>query len=312
MSFLLHPDAQPIIDAFLANGGKSFEKIGEIAVLRSTYENNCVLAAMQDLEHIQTQDISDQFEGEPINLRIYDTQMNRVKARATVFFIHGGGWVIGNLNSHDSICRKLADIANVRVIAVDYHLAPEMKFPVPFEDCQRALQYVIEHKNELSVDPTRMVVLGDSAGANLAGHLGQNFFQRYGFALKAQVLLYPAIGYMPESQSYQTYQAGFPLVASTMHWFFEQLLSSDQQYAQISLLEQPFIAENGDIFLLTLEHDPLRDEAMLYLNQAVQSGLNVEYHHLKGLMHGIFTLAGKLPVAEQYLELVGQYIAKRI
>lgn len=298
MSFLLHPDAQPIIDAFLANGGKSFEKMGEISVLRSTYENNCALAAMQGLEYIQTQDISDYFD--------------REEARATVFFIHGGGWVIGNLKSHDSICRKLADIAGVRVIAVDYRLAPEVKFPVPFEDCQRALQYVIEHKNELSVDPTRMVMLGDSAGANLAGHLGQNFFQRYGFALKAQVLLYPAIGYMPESQSYQTYQTGFPLVASTMHWFFEQLLSSEQQYDQISLLEQPFIAENGDIFLLTLEHDPLRDEAMLYLNQAIQNGLNVEYHHLKGLMHGIFTLAGKLPVAEQYLALIGQYIAKRI
>lgn len=312
MNFLLHPQAQPIIDTFLANGGKSFEKIGEITALRAIYEKNCSLAIMQDLEHIQSFDIADYFENEPIKLRIYDQQIDCELVRPTVLFIHGGGWVMGNLNSHDSICRKLAEVTALRVIAVDYRLAPEVKFPVPFEDCQRALQYIIDHQKELSVDPTRMVIVGDSAGGNLAGHLGQNFFQRYGYALKAQVLLYPVIAYLPESESYQIYQTSFPLVASTMHWFFEQLFSSGQQLAQVSLLEQPFIANNGDIFLLTLEHDPLRDEALLYLNKAVKNGLNVEYHHLKGLMHGIFTLAGKLPVAEQYLELVGQYITKRI
>ena len=312
MNFLLHPQAQPIIDTFLANGGKSFEKIGEITALRAIYEKNCSLAIMQDLEHIQSFDIADYFENEPIKLRIYDQQIDCELVRPTVLFIHGGGWDMGNLNSHDSICRKLAEVTALRVIAVDYRLAPEVKFPVPFEDCQRALQYIIDHQKELSVDPTRMVIVGDSVGGNLAGHLGQNFFQRYGYALKAQVLLYPVIAYLPESESYQIYQTSFPLVASTMHWFFEQLFSSGQQLAQVSLLEQPFIANNGDIFLLTLEHDPLRDEALLYLNKAVKNGLNVEYHHLKGLMHGIFTLAGKLPVAEQYLELVGQYITKRI
>lgn len=312
MNFLLHPQAQPIIDTFLANGGKSFEKIGEVTTLRAIYENNCSLAVMQDLEHIQSFDISDYFKSEPIKLRIYDQQIDRQQVRPTVLFIHGGGWVMGSLNSHDSICRKLAEVAAVRVIAVDYRLSPEVKFPVPLEDCQRALQYIIDHQAELSVDPTRMVVVGDSAGGNLAGHVGQNFFQRYGYALKAQVLLYPVIAYLPESESYQIYQTGFPLVASTMHWFFEQLFSSRQQHSQISLLEQPFITNNGDIFLITLEHDPLRDEALLYLDKAVKNGLNVEYHHLKGLMHGVFALAGKLPVAEQYLELVGQYIAKRI
>lgn len=312
MNFLLHPQAQPIIDTFLANGGKSFEKIGEVSTLRAMYENNCRLAIMQGLAHIQSFDISDYIENEPIKLRIYDQQIDSELLRPTILFIHGGGWVMGNLNSHDSICRKLAEIAAVRVIAVDYRLAPEVKFPVPLEDCQRALQYIIDHQDELSVDPTRMVVVGDSAGGNLAGHIGQNFFQRYGYALKAQVLLYPVIAYLPESESYQTYQTGFPLVASTMHWFFEQLLSSHQQHSQISLLEQPFIAHNGDIFLLTLEHDPLRDEALLYLDKAVKNGLNVEYHHLKGLMHGVFAIAGKLPVAEQYLALVGKYIAKRI
>lgn len=312
MSDVLHPEAQPIIDAFIAKGAKSFEKMGAIPDLRITYEKNCAAAALLDLTHIQHHDVTDSLVGEPIHLRIYDRQMNRSDLQPTVLFMHGGGWVIGNLNTHDTICRKIADCAGVRVIAIDYRLSPEVKFPVPYQDCQRALQYVMQHAAELKVDITRMVFAGDSAGANLAGHLGQHFFQRYAIALKAQVLLYPVIGYFPESSSYQAYQDGFPLVDSTMYWFFDQLFRDPQQQAEISLLDQPFDARNGDILLITMQHDPLRDEALLYLDQAVKQGLNVEYHHLKGLMHGIFTSAGKLPVAAQYLEIIGKYIANKI
>lgn len=312
MSVVLHSEAKPIIDAFIANGGKSFEKIGEISNLRSTYKTNCSLVAIKGLEQVETLNISDVILGEPVHLRLYDTTLEREESQPTVLFIHGGGWVIGDLDTHDSICRKIADTAHVRVIAVDYRLSPEVKFPVPFEDCQRALQYVIDHADALKVDPKRMVFMGDSAGAHLAAHLGQSFYQNYGFELKAQVLLYPVIGYYPESESYQNYQSGFPLVASTMHWFFDQLFESEQNQQAISLLNQPFDRRNGDVYLMTLEHDPLRDEAMLYLSKAIQSGLNVEYHHLGGLMHGIFTMAGKLPVAEQYLAQIGKYIAQKI
>ena len=246
MSLQLHPEAQPIIEAFIANGGKSFEKMGEIPALRTAYENNCALAAMQSLEHIHTEDVSAFVSDQAVNLRIYDKQIEHAQQRPTVVFIHGGGWVIGNLNTHDSICRKIAASADVRIIAVDYRLAPEAKFPVPFEDCQRALQYIMAHAVDLNVDATRLVFAGDSAGANLAAHLGQNFYQAYGVELKAQVLLYPVIGYFPELRSYQSYQDGLPLVDSTMHWFFAQLFDEGQDTAAISLLNQPFDAKNGD------------------------------------------------------------------
>lgn len=312
MSQMLHPEAQPIIDAFLKNGGVSFEKMGEIPALRAGYEANCALATMRDLDHIQTRDIQADISGAPIHLRLYDRALERIEARPTVLFIHGGGWVIGNLNSHDSICRKIADSADVRVIAVDYRLAPEHAFPVPYCDCENALQYIIVNKETLNVNVERMVFCGDSAGANLVAHLGQNFYQKYQIKLKAQVLLYPVIGFYPESASYEAYTIGFPLVKSTMHWFFDQLVENESDKAKVSLLDQPFDSANGEIYLLTLEHDPLRDEALLYLQRAIQSGISVEYHHLSGLMHGIFTLAGKLPVAEAYLGKIGKYIANKI
>lgn len=312
MSQMLHPEAQPIIDAFLKNGGVSFEKMGEIPALRAGYEANCALATMRDLDHIQTRDIQADISGAPIHLRLYDRELERIEARPTVLFIHGGGWVIGNLNSHDSICRKIADSADVRVIAVDYRLAPEHAFPVPYCDCENALQYIIANKETLNVNVERMVFCGDSAGANLVAHLGQNFYQKYQIKLKAQVLLYPVIGFYPESASYEAYTIGFPLIKSTMHWFFDQLVENESDKAKVSLLDQPFDSANGEIYLLTLEHDPLRDEALLYLQRAIQSGISVEYHHLSGLMHGIFTLAGKLPVAEAYLGKIGKYIANKI
>ena len=311
MTYALHPEARPIIDAFLAKGGQSFEKMGSIAELRQTYITNCALAAMQGLDHIQSRDIKATWQSEPIHLRVYDRDLT-LRQRPCVIYIHGGGWVIGNLDSHDSICRKIAHSADVCVIAIDYRLAPEFKFPVPYQDCHNALAYIMQQAQDLGIDPTRLILCGDSAGANLAGHLGQNFYQKFNLPLKAQVLLYPAIGYFPDSLSYQTYLSGFPLVQSTMHWFFTQLSHDANDHAAISLLQQPFIRENGTLYVLTVEHDPLRDEVFDYLKAAAQAGLNVEYQHVQGLMHGMFTMAGKLPIAERYLENISQFITTNI
>jgi acetyl esterase len=307
MTYALHPDAHPIMEAFLAKGGQSFEKMGSIAELRQTYINNCALAAMQGLTHIQSRDLSDTWQQQPIHMRVYDRDLNS-NHRACVIYIHGGGWVIGNLDSHDSICRKIAECADVRVIAVDYRLAPEFKFPVPYEDCHNALAYILQQQSQLGIDAAQIILCGDSAGANLAAHLGQNFYQQFNIQLKAQVLLYPVIGYFPESPSYQAYLSGFPLVQSTMHWFFEQLLQDLQEQNAICLLNQPFIPENGKLYVLTVQHDPLRDEVLDYVKTAIQAGLHVEYQHVQGLMHGMFTMAGKLPIAEHYLENVSQFI----
>ncbi|MGK9156185.1 alpha/beta hydrolase [Acinetobacter radioresistens] len=312
MSFTFAPEAQPIIDNFITNGAKSFEKMGTIEELRNLYEHNCKLCAMPNLEHIYTEDHIAQIDHYPISLRIYDISKDVKEARPTVLFIHGGGWVIGNLNTHDSICRKIADSGKVRIIALDYRLAPEHKFPIPFEDCQRALQYIMQNAANLHVDTNQMIFMGDSAGANMAAHLGQAFHLHYQKKLKAQILLYPVIGYLPNTPSYQDYQSGLPLVKDTMLWFFDQLTSHPNQLQQLSLLNGPFDKNNGDVLLLTVEHDPLRDEALILINQLVKNGINVEYHHLNGLMHGIFTLAGKLPIAENYLEKIGKYIIQKI
>lgn len=308
----LHPDARPIIEHFITNGAKSYDKIGEISQVRQVYKTNSLLAEMSHLESVQTLNIQDQYLGEPIDLRIYDAQIKQACLRPTVLFIHGGGWVLGSLDSHDSICRKIAATAKVRVISVNYRLSPEVKFPVPYMDCQNALAYLMMDAARLQVDIQRLIFMGDSAGANLVAHLGQNFYSKYEIVLKAQVLIYPVIGYFPEQASYQSYQDGFPLVGSTVHWFFDQLFNESDDRESISLLSQPFDARNGDIYLISLEHDPLRDEVLLYLAKAIQNGLNVEYRHLNGLMHGIFTLAGKLPIAEQYLNKISNYISSKI
>ena len=311
MTYALHPDARPIIDAFLAKGGQSFEKMGSIAELRQTYISNCTLAAIQGLAHIQSRDITDTWHNQPIHLRVYDRDLQKT-ARPCVIYIHGGGWVIGSLDSHDSICRKIAHCADVRVIAIDYRLAPEFKFPVPYQDCHNALAYMMQHGTDLGIDIQHLILCGDSAGANLAAHVGQNFYQKFEIELKAQILLYPVIGYFPQSPSYQAYLNGFPLVQSTMDWFFQQLLDDANDQDKICLLKQPFLRQNGKLYVLTVEHDPLRDEVLEYVKVAIQAGLNIEYQHVQGLMHGMFTMAGKLRIAETYLEKISQFITINI
>ena len=242
MSFTFSPEAQPFIDNFIANGAKSFEKVGTVEDLRNLYERNCKLCAIPHLEHIYTEDHSEQIDHHPISLRIYDIIKDVEEPPPTVLFIHGGSWVIGNLNTQDSICRKIAVSGKVRVIALDYRLATEYKFPISFED----------------------------------------------------------------------YQRGLPLVKDTMLWFFDKLTSHSNQLEQLSLLNRPFDKNNDDVLLLSVEHDRLRDKVLIFLSQLVKNVINVEYHHLNDLMHGIFTIAGKLSIAENYLEKIGNYIIQKI
>lgn len=312
MKAILHPQAQSIIESFLAKGGQSFEQLGTPKQLRQIYHENCKLTAMQGLDHIATHEITTTYAGQPVHLRIYDRQLDKQTARPCVIYMHGGGWVIGNLDTHDSICRKIADTADVKVIAIDYRLAPEFKYPIPQQDCEAAVAYMIKHAHDLGIDVHHLVLCGDSAGAHLAAWIGQNFYQRFALPLKAQVLLYPTIGYFANSLSYDIYQTGFPLTAKTMHWFYSQLMPNINECNVLSLLNQPFIRENGDLYVLTVEHDPLRDEVLPYVQKAITSGLQVEYQHVQGLMHGMFTLAGKLPIAEHYLEKVSQFIQEKI
>jgi acetyl esterase len=210
---------------------------------------------------------------------------------ACVLYMHGGGWVIGNLDSHDRLCRQLANQAGVCVVSVDYRLAPEYPFPAAIDDCAAAWQWVHSHADELRVDAKRMGVAGDSAGGNLAAVLA--LMARDGDLpeCRMQALIYPVTDLTASSAGYQRVTAGVPLTDRTMHYFIDHYTphAEDRRHWRAS----PAFAENlaglPKTLVLTVAHDPLCEEGREYARRLEAADVAVTSLHLADHMHGMLT-----------------------
>ena len=213
---------------------------------------------------------------------------------ALVFF-HGGGWVVGDLETHDPMCRHLANAARCAVIAVDYRLAPEHKFPAAVEDCFAATQWVAANYGALGVDGGRLAVGGDSAGGNLAAVVSLLARDRDAPRLSLQLLLYPALDFALSHPSHQRFAEGHLLTLATMRWFGEAYIRGPQDVAdwRASPLRAPDLSGLPPAYVLTAGYDPLSDEGAAYAGRLRESGVPVEYRHLPGQIHG-FLLMGKI------------------
>ena len=228
--------------------------------------------------------------GTTITLRIYrglgtaaDTPL------PCMLFLHGGGWVIGNLESHDRMCRRLATVARICVVAVDYRLAPEHPFPAGLDDSAAALRWVAEHVTELGIDRNSIAVGGDSAGGNLAAALA--LMGRDGSVPPAvfQALIYPVLDLTASSDSYQRVTSGVPLTAATMHWFIGHYTprAADRLGWKASPLRAESLAGAPPALVLTVTHDPLCDEGRAYARRLDQDGVRVTALHCNDQMHGL-------------------------
>ncbi len=208
---------------------------------------------------------------------------------ALVFF-HGGGWVIGDLETHDLTCRKLALGSDCAVISIDYRLAPEHKFPAAPEDCYAALQWVAEHGKSLGIDPSRIAVGGDSAGGNLTAVVAQMARDRRGHAPIFQLLIYPATDAARDTASYHDNADGYLLSADAMKWFYGHYLAEASSPADP--LHSPLHAKSlkglPPALVITAEFDPLRDEGEAYGEALRRAGVPVAMTRYAGMIHGFF------------------------
>ena len=250
-------------------------------------------------------------KGGDLRLRIYrgaGTQADELLP--CLVFLHGGGWVIGNLESHDRICRRLANIARICVVAVDYRLAPEHRFPAALDDCVAALLWVAGNVGALHIAPGRIGVGGDSAGGNLAAVLA--LMGRDGSVPPAmfQALLYPVVDLTATSASYRRVTSGVPLTAATMHYFIGHYApeASDRLDWRASPLKAKSLAGTPPALVLTVAHDPLCDEGVAYARRLEDDGVRVSALHLGDHMHGML-MHGKLVQASNLvLDFVGAAI----
>ncbi|HXC29418.1 MAG TPA: alpha/beta hydrolase [Stellaceae bacterium] len=213
---------------------------------------------------------------------------------ALVFF-HGGGWVVGNLDSHDPMCRHLANAAGCTVVAVDYRLAPEHKFPAAVEDCLAATEWVAANAARVGVDGARLAVGGDSAGGNLAAVVSLIARDRGAPQLCGQALLYPTLDFGMDRASYRRFAEGYLLTLATMRWFAEAYIRGPQDVEdwRVSPLRAPDLSGLPPAYVLTAGYDPLGDEGIAYVRRLEETGVAVRHRHLAGQIHG-FLLMGKI------------------
>jgi acetyl esterase len=234
-----------------------------------------------------------------IPIRIYRPE-NATGPVPVVVFYHGGGWVIGNIESHDGGCRTLCHNSGCMVISVDYRLAPEAKFPAAADDCYAAVKWVAENAAALGVDPSRIAVGGDSAGGNLAAVVALMARDKGGPAIAFQMLIYPVTDHCYGTVSYRENANGYLLTEYSMRWFWGHYLNSDTD--GLDPYASPLRAESLEglppALVQTAEFDPLRDEGEAYAARLKEAGVPVQFTRYNGLIHGYFGMSATLDAAK--------------
>ncbi|MEI3605659.1 alpha/beta hydrolase [Pseudogracilibacillus sp. SE30717A] len=230
-----------------------------------------------------------------IKVRIYTPEGNG--PFPLFVYYHGGGWVIGDLETADASCRMIANKTGSVVVSVDYRLSPEYKYPVPFNDSYEALKWVYDNAEELNGIASNIVVGGDSAGGNLSAAVSIKSRDENGPKISAQILIYPVTDMTYDTPSYNEFQKGFGLDKNLMVWFVDHYISNeaDKKDKYAAPLVAKDLRDLPPAFVITAEYDVLRDEGNAYAERLKTSGVKVETFLEKGLIHGYFTNMAVFP-----------------
>jgi acetyl esterase len=284
----LHPQAQAVADFYAAMRTTPFEEL-------SPDDARAVYNAGQIPSEEVVFEIRD-IDAGGIPCRLYRPSSD--SNLGLLVFFHGGGWVIGDLNSHDGVCRSLANRSGHAVLAVDYRLAPEHKFPSAFDDCAAALRWAHDHAASLGVDKARIAVGGDSAGGNLAAAVALAEV----VPLKFQLLIYPAVDLAMNSPSIDENATAPILTKSVMAWFVNHYIRSSADHKNIQA--SPIMAEDSLLkrmppaLVITAQFDPLRDEGEAYGKRLIENGVNSTITRYNGAFHGFFNMITLLDDAQ--------------
>lgn len=227
-----------------------------------------------------------------------------------VAYYHGGGWVAGDLDSHEGVCRALANAAGAVVVSVDYRLAPEHPFPAAAEDAHAAIVWLAEHAAEIGGDPARLAVCGDSAGGNLAAVAALMARDRCGPTIALQVLIYPITDFDLNTESYRLFAEGFHLTRSDMAWYWDQYAPdvNDRPLPYASPLRAEDLSGLPPALVVTAGYDVLRDEGESYARRLRESDTPVKLSRYEGMIHGFlrrypFFDQGRIAIEEIGAEL---------
>jgi acetyl esterase len=262
---------------------------------------------------LEVRNLTVQGAGGPLPARLYVPFAAGVTSPGLVFF-HGGGFVLGDLDSHEMLCRRLAEGAKVRVLSVAYRLAPEHKFPAAPEDCIAAARWAFAHAAEIGFDPARIGVGGDSAGGNLTAVVAQAFKRDGALRLKAQLMLYPCTQFLKMTPSQLKFAEGYFLTQKAQDYFVQQYLGEkDNAY---DWRASPLIADDltglPPAFLSTVGFDPLLDEGRAYADKLAASGVPTVYRHYANQVHGFYNMTAISKTARDAIQEAADWLASAL
>jgi len=303
----LAPEIKAFLEAGAAAGLPQVWEAPVDVIRRNTQSRPALAGPVEPIHEVINRFIPGPTADLPI--RIYRPTTNS-SAPAIVYF-HGGGWVLNFLDIYDASLARLANQSGATIISVNYQKAPEHPFPVPFDDCYETLLWVIAHADELNIDPQRIGVSGDSAGANLAS----------GVAIKArdnkvklafQLLIYPCNDRDFTTDSYIKNAAGYGLSTQAMKWFWDQYLQGDAHdsnpYA-IPMRANSF-SNLAPAIIITAQYDPLVSDGEKYADLLKRDGVSVVYKEYPGMIHGFFTNMAVTPAARESIDFAASEVKK--
>ena len=289
----INPDAAKVVELIIASGRPPYPTIGHVAAREIFVASRAIL--QPDPSPVgEVRDLAATGPAGEIPLRLYRGQgTDASRPQPTLIYYHGGGWVLGNLESHDGVCRDIANAAQCTVISVDYRLAPEAKFPAAADDSIAAAQWIHDNAETLGIDRNRLAVGGDSAGGNLSAVVALHARDNDGPKLKLQVLIYPSADMSSVYPSYEEFAEQLPLTRTTMDWFVDLYLNSrpkDAEDWRASPLHAKSLAGLPPAFIITAGMDPLRDEGEEFARALMKAGVAVETKRFDGQIHGFLTM----------------------
>ena len=234
------------------------------------------------------------------------------EALPAVVYFHGGGWTCGDLDTHDSVCRGVAAWGRCAVVAVDYRMGPEHRFPAAVEDAVAAVRWVSANARSLAVDAGRLVVAGESAGGNLAA-VAAIALRDSGPAIAMQVLAYPVTDQASDTESLRRFATGYSLTAELLRWYQSQYLrdESDRADWRASPLRARDHSRLPHAYVLTAGFDPLLDQGKAYADALTQAGVPVVYECFEGQIHGFLPMGGAIAAAGHAHYRIGQMLRTR-
>ena len=301
----LHPDAQRVCEMIIASGRPPIETMTP-AQARAVY-----LAAKPILQPdpeavAEVRELTAEGPAGPIPLRLYRGQPAQSDStQPVVVYFHGGGWVIGDLESHDQLCRALANAVPCTVIAVHYRLAPEHKFPGAVEDAIAATRWIADNASLLKVDAKRLAVAGDSAGGNLSAVVCLAARDSGGPAPVFQFLIYPGTDMAMQRASITRHAEQLPLTRKAMQWFIGHYLNGPQDVDdwRASPLRATNLEGLPPALVITASFDPLSDEGEAFAKALAAAKVPVRLERFEGQIHGFITMGRIVADARRAIEL---------